>query len=275
METSLTPFIPLADRIWTAIAEPETVTVGLIAGETGALVVDTGSTPAQGAAIREAAERTAGVPVVAVAVTHWHFDHFFGLAGFGGLPGYAHKSVAAWLERPECADAAASLGLDVGGLARPTHTFALARTVDLGGRRAELVHFGPAHTDGDIVVIVPDAHVIFAGDMLERPHPSFEPESSLGGWPEALDGVLGATNEETILVPGHGAPMDRMVAFEQRGRIAALESQAEYLAFRGIDAAHALAEGEWPFPAEAIEPLLGRLYDGLTVRSAPTASRNR
>lgn len=60
MEYSLGPFVPVADRVHVAVAEPEGVNVGLVVGSTGALLVDTGSSPEQGRAIRAAAEAVAG-----------------------------------------------------------------------------------------------------------------------------------------------------------------------------------------------------------------------
>ena len=252
---------PVAARVWRAVAEPESVTIGVIAGDDGALVVDTGSTPAQGAAIRRAAEAAAGVPVVAVAVTHGHYDHLFGLSGFAGLPSYGHSCADAWLAGSEAVRAAAELGLDVAELATPSIRFSLARTLDLGGRRVELVHFGPAHTDGDIVAFVPDADVVFVGDLLESAGPpSFGDDCSFDGWPGALDGVLGALGEHTVVVPGHGGPMGRVAVFEQRARIAALPRTAADLVRRGVAAADALESAEWPFPDEVVEPLLPRLW---------------
>jgi len=236
--TTLGSFVPLAAGVWRAVAEPEAVTVGLVAGSSGALVIDTGSTPDQGAAIRRAAEEVAGVPVVAVAITHAHDDHIGGLTAFDDVPSYGHAGVPA-----------------------VSVPFALARTVDLGGRRVELVYFGPAHTAGDIVAIVPDADVVFAGDLIETSGPpSFEPDSSLDGWPQALDGILGLLREHTIVVPGHGEPVDRVEAFEQRAHIAALVPTARWLASRGLAQADALTATEWPFPADVIEPLLPRLW---------------
>ena len=48
----------------------------------------------------------------------------------------------------------------------PTRTFAGPLSVDVGGREVELIEVGPAHTAGDVLVHVPDARVMFAGDIL-------------------------------------------------------------------------------------------------------------
>ncbi|MGC3992962.1 MAG: MBL fold metallo-hydrolase [Propionicimonas sp.] len=258
---SVGEFRTVADGVLVAVAEPAGVNIGLVVGPSGCLVVDTGSSPAQGALIRERAEQAAGVPVVAVVVTHWHYDHFFGLAGFAGLPAYAHESVAEWLERPECAGDAAELGVDADALVAPNRPFSLARVVDVGGRRVEVVHFGRGHTDGDVVVFVPDAGVIFTGDLLESAGtPHFGPDCHLKEWPSAVDGVLGLVAEETVLVPGHGPVMDRLAAFTQRAEISGLYGQVEYLVARGVKIDDAWEQGEWPFDEQTVRAVLPLAY---------------
>lgn len=263
---SLGEFTPVADQVYVAVAEPAAVNIGLVVGPSGCLVIDTGSTPAQGAAIRAAAEAFAGVPVTAVVVTHWHFDHFFGLAGFAGVASYAHDTVPSWLGTPGCLEMAESLGLSPADLAVPERTFSLARVIDVGGRRVEAVHFGRGHTDGDVVVILPDVGLIFTGDLLESAGaPAFGTDCHLKEWPSAVDGILGLVAEDTVLVPGHGAPMDRLAAFQQRAEISALYGQVEYLIGRGVKLEDAYTEGEWPFDEATVREALPMAYAELAA----------
>ena len=258
---SLGEFTHVADQVFVAVAEPAAVNIGLVVGPSGCLVIDTGSSPEQGAAVRAAAERFAGVPVVAVVVTHWHFDHLFGLAGFPGVPGFAHETVLDRLAGPDCREVAESLGVDVHALASPSETFSLARVIDAGGRRVEVVHFGRGHTDGDLVVIVPDAGLIFTGDLLESAGPpTFGADSYLRAWPSAVDGILGLVGEHTVLIPGHGAPMDRLAAFQQRAEISGLYGQVEYLIGRGVKLADAYEQGEWTFDEATVREALTHAY---------------
>ena len=67
---------------------------------------------------------------------------------------------------------------------RPDHTFSSARVLDLGDRAVELVHPGRGHTGGDLVVRVPDADVVLAGDLVEESAPARVPGSAAtaGRW---------------------------------------------------------------------------------------------
>jgi glyoxylase-like metal-dependent hydrolase (beta-lactamase superfamily II) len=212
----------LAAGVYLATAEPESVNIGLVVGSESALLVDTGSSPAQGLTIRESLSGVTDRPLAAVVVTHWHYDHSFGLAAFAGIPTIGHETLRARLGSSEAAAEAARLGVAIAELAAPEREIVVATAVDLGGRRVEIAHLGRGHTDGDVVVVVADVDVLFAGDLIESAgSPSFGPDSVPGEWAGTLDGLIGLMTEATRAVPGHGEPVGREFVFEQRGRIAA------------------------------------------------------
>jgi len=249
---SLGQFEEVADRVYRAVAEPDAVNIGLVVGSTGALVVDTGSSPSQGAAILAAARDLAGeVPVVAVVVTHHHHDHLHGLAAFDGIESIGHATLAA--SAPD-------------GVALPTRGIHLAAAVDLGDCRAEVVHFGPAHTPGDVVVIVPERGVVLAGDLVEQgAFPDVGPDTDLKAWPSALDGVLGVLTPETIVVPGHGDPVGFEFTIRQRGEIAGTYSQVEDLYTRRVPLQDAWAAASWLWDEPTVRGLLPHVYAGLAA----------
>ncbi len=205
---SVGPWQRVADGVYRSVAEPETVNIGLVVGADTALLIDCGASPAHGAQIRATVATLTDRPLVAVAVTHGHHDHAYGLAAYADLTTIAHESVAA--------------ALATAGLAVPSRSIVVATALDLGGRRVEIAHLGEGHTAGDVVVVVPDANVVFAGDLIESAGPpQFGDDAVPGSWAATLDGVIGLMNAQTVLVPGHGDPVGREFVFEQRGRIAA------------------------------------------------------
>lgn len=240
MEFSLTEFVPVTEGVFTAVAEPESVNVGLVIGEQSALLVDTGSTPAQGREIRARAQALAGtVPITDVVVTHAHHDHLFGLAAFDDVATWGHRNLAEELRTAPPTDERVVL---------PQRTFSLAATVDLGGLHVELVHFGRGHTSSDVVVLVPGRGVVFAGDLLESSaFPSVGPDSFLADWPRTLDGTLGTLRSHSRVVPGHGPVMDQPAAFIQRAELAWLEGQLGLLWDNGTDPSDVWeSTDQWP-----------------------------
>lgn len=215
------PWTGVADGVWLSVAEPDTVNIGLVVGRDGCLLVDCGCSPAQGGLIRQSIASVTALPLVAVVVTHWHYDHAFGLGAFDDVDTIGHETVPARLASAEAASAADELGIDPASLAAPRRPIAVAAAVDLGGRRVEIAHLGRGHTDGDLLVVVPDADVVFAGDLIESSGPpSYGDDSHPEEWASTLDGLVGLMTADTRAVPGHGEPVDREFVFAVRGRAA-------------------------------------------------------
>lgn len=195
------------------------LSVGLVVGAESALVIDTCGDRVQGAELAAAVRRTTALPWQ-VVITHGHFDHCFGTSAFLPAPVWAHERCpgflaetadrqrAEWVEHyrragsDDVADALAGSAPD-----RPDHLVTDRVEVDLGGRTVELRHLGRGHTDHDLVVAVPDAGVVFAGDLVEQGAPPDFEDAHPEHWPSTLDALL-ALGPGTV-VPGHGAPVDR------------------------------------------------------------------
>lgn len=277
-ESGTEPEVPLSGA-WSEIApgvhvlttDPAQVNLGLIVGSTGAVVVDTGSSPAQGRALRESIATVTEVPLIGAIVTHHHYDHAFGLAAFDDLETIGHESLRARLLSEEGSAAAWGQGFDPTTLTIPHREIAVAATLELGdgdlghGRRVEAVHIGRGHTDGDVVVVVPDADVVFAGDLLESAGPpDFGPDSRPMEWAATIDGIIGLMGSESRAVPGHGDPVDREFVFRQRSEIAAVSGELQRLVEAGVAEADAAEQGSWPYPVERI---LGGIASGYAALS--------
>ncbi|MEU2551646.1 MBL fold metallo-hydrolase [Streptomyces sp. NPDC003388] len=208
-------------------------TSGLVLGAGTALMVDAGSSLAEGARLRERAQRLAGHRVTHLALTHPHFDHVFGAAALAGAEVYAAVGADAALahEREELRLDAVRNGLPaadadeaVDALAPPRHLVCGEWTLDLGdGRQALLANVGPGHTAHDLAVLVPgDPEVVFCGDLVEESgEPQAGPDAVPARWPDALDRLLSLGGEDALYVPGHGAVVDAAFVRRQRDVLAA------------------------------------------------------
>ena len=136
--------------------------------------------------------------------------------------------------------------------------------VDLGDRAVELVHPGRGHTRGDVVLRVPDVDVLLGGDLVEESAPpSMNSDCWPMDWPLSLDTVLSLMTPSTVVVPGHGAPVDRDFVEQQRNELGIVAETIRDLAGRGVPVDQALAEAEWPYPAEGLEAAVRRGYEQL------------
>jgi glyoxylase-like metal-dependent hydrolase (beta-lactamase superfamily II) len=253
----------VADRVWVARYEWADANVTAIGGDRGLVVVDTHGSTAAGRAVLDDLGHLGAGSVAAVVNTHWHWDHSFGNAAFRErdpeVPIHAHEDAARMLDEqgehmkgrfaesddPHRDEVVAT------ELVIPDHTFSSTRSLDLGDRLVELVFPGRGHTDGDLVVVVPDAGVVLGGDLVEE---SAKPWIGLDSWPlewhASLDVVLSLIAPETAVVPGHGVPVDRGFVETQRDELAVIGETVRRLAGDGVPLSQAVTEGDWPWEAD-------------------------
>lgn len=279
-------FTEIADRVWVARYEWFDVNVTLVGGDRGLLVVDTHASDLAARAVIDDVRRLGAAigsqSVVGVVNTHEHFDHTFGngafRAAYGDIPIHAHEVAA---------ERTVSAGERIKGLydddpedphrdevqateiVPADRTFSSAVSLDLGDRAVELVHPGRGHTGGDLVLRVPDVDVLLAGDLVEESMarngvPGFGDDCYPLEWPHSLDIVLSLSTSVTVVVPGHGAPVDREFVEEQRNAIGIVAQTVRDLAARGVPADQALEAAEWPYPREELAAAVRRGYAHLS-----------
>jgi len=289
----LAPGIRLVPGAFVPGRQPDGNSV-LIAAPGGVIVIDTGRHPEHARAIVEAV-RAEGRPVVAVINTHWHLDHVGGnprlrsaypaltvhaSAAFEGartgfLARYRKQleqliagTTDAEAQQPFRAELAL---LDAGAALGPDEVVRATGERTVAGRRLVVGLEGPAVTAGDVWVFDPASGVLVAGDLVTLPVPLFDtacPE----GWKAAL-GRLAAVGF-TLLVPGHGSPMDRAgfaryrSAFERLLACAA-SGAADPACIDGWlrDAGPLIPAGEREFARTLAGYYVGVLRDGEQVRA--------
>jgi glyoxylase-like metal-dependent hydrolase (beta-lactamase superfamily II) len=230
------------------------LTVGLVLGAERALVVDTRGDARQGAELAVAVRAVTALPL-AVAITHAHFDHCFGTAAFAPAPVHALPRCRAVLAATAAAqrsrwagyyrdrgdhDTAAALA----ATEPPLPDADAPAVLDLGGRTAELRHLGRGHTDHDLVVAVPDAGVVFAGDLVEQGAPPDLEDAVLPEWPATLDALLDL--RPRTVVPGHGDPVDPSFVATQRAELADVAALHAAVARGALSAAEAARRSPYP-----------------------------
>jgi glyoxylase-like metal-dependent hydrolase (beta-lactamase superfamily II) len=227
------------------------------------LVVDTRGWAAEAEELLADLRTLTRLPCRQVVNTHAHFDHCFGNATLRPAVIWGHERCvgvlrsqgeeqrrAAMLGMPAVADALAAVRIDP-----PDRPVADAgATVEVGGRRVELRFCGRGHTDNDLVVLVPDAGVVFAGDLVEEGAPPAYEDAFPLEWPATVDRLLDLA--ATTVVPGHGDVVGRDFVRRQRQELAVMAELCARVAGRELPAAEALRRA--PFPREDARTALTR-----------------
>jgi cyclase len=119
-------------------------------------------------------------------------------------------------------------------LALPTRTFVGRFECEVGGRLVELVEVGPAHTQGDTLVFVPDAKAVFTGDILFIGGTPVVWVGPLDNWIAACDLICDSDVEH--IIPGHGPLTDKAGVVAIRDYLQFVNSEATQRYEGGMDA---------------------------------------
>jgi len=235
---------------------------GLIVGDGRSLLVDTLFDLKLTASMLDAmAPLTSSAPVASLVNTHANGDHCYGnsevVMNWPDVEIVA--STAAAEEMPEVPpamlDALNQAPGEVGDLFRrffgefdfggielmlPTRTFDDRLRLDVGGRAIELIEVGPAHTQGDVIVHVPDARTVYTGDILFIGGTPIVWAGPLSNWIAACDLMLGM--DVDTVVPGHGPVTGRDGIVEVRDYLVFVDGEATGRHDAGVDAFDAAKE---------------------------------
>jgi glyoxylase-like metal-dependent hydrolase (beta-lactamase superfamily II) len=225
---------------------------GLVVGDGTSLLVDTLFDLRLTAQMLEAmAPVTASAVIGTVVNTHANGDHCYGNELVTGAEIIASTAAAEEMSDVPPALLAALLSADgeVGDLFRgffgefdfapitltlPTRTFDGRLDLEVAGRSVELVEVGPAHTKGDVLVVVPDEGVVYTGDILFIGGTPIVWAGPLSNWIAACDFILGL--DVQAVVPGHGPVTDQRGVADVRDYLTFIEAEATARHEAGMDA---------------------------------------
>lgn len=212
---------------------------GLVVGDGTSLLVDTlFDLPLTQEMLDGMAPLTGTAPIDTLVNTHANGDHCYGNGLVEGARIVASTAAAHEMDEVTPSMMAALVAaapsvdpvlgewiaegfgrFDFGGdVVGPTETFDGALSVEVGGRRVELIEVGPAHTAGDVIAHVPDAGVVFTGDIVFHKGTPIMWAGPIAGWLAACDRILDL--DPIVVVPGHGPLADRVGVEEARAYLA-------------------------------------------------------
>ncbi|MEV0382981.1 MBL fold metallo-hydrolase [Nonomuraea sp. NPDC050643] len=252
----------VGDRVYVRRHRSFDMNVGLVVGDGHCLVLDTRTSHREAADLIEAIRRITAYPWTVVN-SHSHFDHYFGNALFRGAEIWGHSRCAEEIDlygEQHRANVLKTLPdrheeLEEVTIVPPDHTFTSAAGLDIGGRIVNLRHFGLGHSSNDVVVHVPDAGVVFAGDLVEEGAPPAFSDSYPIDWPETVAAML-AEMPEQVIVPGHGAVVDRAYAQAQQAELVLVAELAKRAHVEGLRDLIKL----FPYPEDVTRQAIDRAF---------------
>ena len=228
--------------------------IGVSYGEDGTILIDDQYAPMT-AKIQAAVSGLGAAPVKFLVNTHWHGDHSGGNENLGnaGAVIMAHDNVRVRLVAGAVSGAGTSGARTIAAaprIALPVITYAEGLKLHLNGEEVRVIHMPAAHTDGDSIIHWTKSNVIHMGDlfMLQVSFPYVDRDSGgdVRGFVAAADKVLAIANDQTKIIPGHGAIATKADLQNHRNMIASVISKVE----AGIKAGQTLDQIKASNPAD-------------------------
>ncbi len=203
-------FTEVGEDLWAFTAEGDPNT-GVIIGDDSVMIVDAQATPRLAAKVIEKIRGVTDKPIKHVVLTHYHAVRVLGASAYRASEIImSEKARAMVVERgqedwdsefqrfPRLFQGHESIP----GLTWPTLTFNRRATFHLGKRRVDLKFLGRAHTAGDIVAFVPDANVMFTGDIVEYHSACYCGDGHFEEWPKTIEAIR--AHHVDAIAPGRG-----------------------------------------------------------------------
>ena len=203
-------FTEIGDGLWAFTAEGDPNS-GVIIGDESVMVIEAQATPRLARMVIEKIRGITDKPISHLVLTHYHAVRVLGASAYGAdqiiMSDVARSMVLErgqedWDSEFDRFPRLFEGHEEISGLTWPTTTFSDAMTVYLGSRRVEIKQIGRAHTAGDSVIWVPDAEVMFTGDIVEYHSACYCGDGYFGEWGATLDAVK--AYDPLSIAPGRG-----------------------------------------------------------------------
>ena len=239
-----TSFTEIGDGLYAFTAEGDPNS-GVIIGDDSVMVIEAQATPRLANKVIEEIRKVTDKPISHLVLTHYHAVRVLGASAYGAPEIIMSDAARAMVVERGQEDWDSEFQRfprlfegheSIPGLTYPTTTFSDSMTVYLGNRRVDIMHLGRAHTAGDAVIWVPDAEVMFTGDIVEYHSACYCGDGHFADWGDTLENI--AMFDPESIAPGRGNALvgREMVA-------AALESTLDFVESTYRPAAKVAAKG--------------------------------
>lgn len=213
--------------------------IGLFTGPDGAFLIDDQYAPLS-KKIKSAINSITDKDVRFLINTHFHQDHTGGNENFGndGAIIVAHENVRKrlidrleMLEKRELKSETAEIGL-------PVISFSTDINFHLNGEDVMVFHVHQAHTDGDAIIYFPKSNVLHTGDIFfngSYPFIDLNAGGTISGVLEAVGKCLFLTDDETLIIPGHGELGNKTDLVLYQNMLKTIKSRIAEALLKGMD----------------------------------------
>jgi len=182
--------------------------IGVSIGDDGTFIIDDQFAPLT-EKIQAAIRTLTPNPVRFVVNSHWHYDHSDGNENFGraGALIVSHDNSRKRMETDQIVSLSNRPQPPYDEVGLPKITFHDSMRFYYNGDLIDVLHLGPAHTDGDAVIYFRDTNVIHTGDVFVRYGLPFIDDPNGGSIDGMIDftwDIAGLIDDDTIIIPGHG-----------------------------------------------------------------------
>lgn len=221
--------IPVRDGIYMFMGAGGNIAVST--GSDGVLIVDD-QYEEMTAKIDEAIAEITDQPLRYVLNTHWHWDHTGGNENYGkaGKTIIAHDNTRVRMSSDQFVEAFNFNQPASPDVALPVITFNDTATLHFNNHTIRMIHVPNAHTDTDAFIQFVEANVIHTGDVYVTSSYPFIDSSTggtLAGEIAALERLDNLTNDETVIIPGHGVISDKAGAMKTLTMLKAMKAITE------------------------------------------------